>query len=197
MPRPRPGPDRRLHPTRLGLSGSSQFRIFLFGFCQDRNLEFRILPRFKEGLVGSSCLHQVALHRIGAAKLQAGKCTHRVNRDNTAVVKDLSELRCCLSPAMRDQISLPTQINGIECAEVAVDENLDWQPGVSSVEPSTTRVSTPHYLSATGNNDQARAEVSKDSRKKRYLIINKLDRKRDRTFEPGPRQLAVRIAPKR
>jgi hypothetical protein len=107
--------------TRLGLSGSSQFRIFLFGFCQDWNLEFRILPKFKEGLVGSSCLDQVALHRIGAAKLQAGKRTHRVTQVNTAVVKDLSELCCCLSPAMRGQMSLPTQINGIECAEVAVD----------------------------------------------------------------------------
>ena len=95
---------------------SLQLRVFRFRSDEDRNVRVGVFPEREEILIGRLGLGGVALHGVGTGQSQVRQCADGIIPHHAGVVENLLELGGGSAALVRRQISLATQIDGVEIA---------------------------------------------------------------------------------
>jgi hypothetical protein len=99
--------------SRLTTHNLLQPCIFVLGLLQDGDVRVSVFPESKEILKRGASFYGIALQYIGTGEAEMGQRADGFVQHNPAMVENFLELGCGWSALLRDQLHLPSHIDGI------------------------------------------------------------------------------------
>src|SRR6516164_499022 len=90
-----------------------QLCVFRLGLLQDGDVGVGVFPEGEEILIGGLCLGGVALHGVGTAELEMGKCSDGLVNDHAWPIQYFLKLGCGPPSLMSHKKCRPSNVDGI------------------------------------------------------------------------------------